>query len=107
MNKGLLKRLLHDIFCILVVPHYSPRDMEDRVCGLFAKNFEGGRISRFCNKKKCIFVSCIGASLGWPARSTPVVSFQILCGHAAAPLKQSQRVVPSLRIRASDRSPWS
>src|SRR2546425_5004068 len=40
MNKGLLKRLLHYIFCILVVPHHLPCYAKDRVCGLFAKRSE-------------------------------------------------------------------
>jgi hypothetical protein len=88
MNKGLLKRLLHYIFGILVVPHHSPCYVKECVCGLFAKDLERSRIPTFCSDKKRVFISCSRASPGRPARSFPVVILQTLRGHAGAPLKQ-------------------
>jgi hypothetical protein len=88
MNKGPFKRLLHDIFCILVVPHNSPGYAKDRVCGLFAKDLKGSRIAPFCSGKKRVFLSYNRSPPRGAARFFPVVILQTLCGHAAAPIRQ-------------------
>jgi hypothetical protein len=100
MNKGPLKRLLHDIFGILVAPHDSPCYMKDRACGLLAKDIERSRISTFCCSKKRVFLALNRASRRRLARSFPVVIPQTLRGHAAAPLRQWQL---ELRRRAFGR----
>src|ERR1700675_2653001 len=101
MNKGLFKRLLQHILCILVVPHHSPSYAKDHVCGLFAKNLERSRVSTFCSDKKCVFLSCIHASCGRQARLTSLVITEILRGHAVAPFKRSQLAIPRSSVGSS------
>jgi len=86
MNEGQLKRFLHYIFCILFAPHHSPRDMEDRVCGLFAKDPERGGIAALCGDQKRVFVERNRALRA--ARFCSVVILQTLLGHAATPIRQ-------------------
>jgi hypothetical protein len=81
MNEGQLKRFLRYIFCILLAAHHAPRDMENRACGLFAKDLERGRITAFCGSQNRRLTSRSPLSPGWPARSSPVVVLQRLCGH--------------------------
>src|SRR5580700_4407958 len=81
MKEGLLERLLHYVFGILVVPHHSPCHVKDGVCGLFAKNLERSRIATFCSSQNRGLISRSRASPGRPVRSFRVVVLQRLCGH--------------------------
>jgi len=85
MNKGLLKRLLHYVFRIFVVPHHLPCYAKDRVCGLFAKDSNAAESPRFAAAEAHIPLSqtCVARLT---ARSFPVVTLQTLRGHATAPI---------------------
>src|SRR5258708_19741158 len=88
MNEGQLKRLLHYIFCIVLDPDHSARDMENLPCGLFAKDLERGRITAFCSDKKAVFL-CRERAFR-VARFRGFVLLQISLGHAATPIKQQK-----------------
>src|SRR6266478_6135533 len=102
MNKGHLKRFLHYVLCIFFAPHHSPRDMKDRVCGLFAKHLERSRIAAFCSDKNPVFVSRNRALRA--VRFCSVVILQTLLEHAATPISQSQSEIVLPCTRSSNGS---